>query len=1399
MTGKEKSASKLGPQSDGESGAGVGLSLGIGGKSGGGSSTSLLLDFRRRRNAGESITAKDFLAGTKLELDSESIVDFAFAEFLDDEKKGVEGSEDRIAAEFPQLANEIKRQISFHRALNSADKSQSESRTNNSLTDSPVENANETEADADFLADGSIGSLQIPGVEMVKTLGRGGMGVVYLANQPKLNRLVAVKLLLGGTLASSAHRARFRAEAQAAASLRHPNIVQIDEVGEAHGQPFLIMEYVNGGTLEQFLHEHAPSPRESASFARTIALAVYQAHQQGIVHRDLKPGNILLARQSDAKSPHQNHSRAQTATASTLDAATREPSSLAELTPKIADFGLAKVLPSDQTKGGPTLTMAGDLLGTPSYMAPEQVNDNNAVGPGTDVYSLGAILYQLLSRRPPFLEMSAWETIQQVLKTEPAALPPTVPRDLRTICLKCLQKQPKSRYTSMSQLAKDLDNFLAGKPISARRTTTMERTASWCRRNKAVSILGSLVIVALATVLGISVWSQGRLAKLLDDSKTSRDGEAAAHKQSLANLWDALIAEARAQQTSGRVDQRKKSLDAVIQARDLMAQVGGTPARVAALRDTAAACTTLFDLKKISVWRGPPITKESSFSSDRVWNRVAQFATDKILITEEFGSKRIDEFPSPGGEGLSLSPNGEFLAVWGSDCHVYDLRRIPAIAIASFPSAGWWDFSTNSDKLVGSSKNGLVVVDVKSGMIERTYNDLKTNNPIAFSHDNRLFAVYSGSSIVVVDLYSGTKINEFEAPETFDSIFCLAWHPDNKRIAAGIYSGNLIALWDVHSGQIVRQFRTPQFNFVGLSFDSTGQCLIAKHSWSGFIGVFDTESEKLLVETQGVLYGSVSAEPGGGARMMVRSTSDELVIHEFRSQNVVQSYRANAGSTIIRLLATVSPNDRWLAVSTESGIELFDNATFDRVAELPIGRPFHDRVTFDRNGRLWIHLPNGWLRWKVGESGISAPEFLPTTNNFCPIEVNQDGTWGLVSDAEIVKLVSLVGPSREIMLGNHFDVRNATFSQDSRFVATGGNNSEGGAKVWNAADGRMLAHLKTGQHCEVAFSPDSRFLLTSPNGGEIWDTSNWTLRISLKSSDSSPTGFRTAFSRDSKWLALSRSDGTIQLWDIRSGEIAAVLRYPAQHRANGLTFSVDQNSIIVVGSRDGTVHRWNLTQIKDEMAAIGIPFGTFANLNSDSIKSGDERRLPSDPFSIEESDTTKDLMIKGLRTEAARAMEIRNWKVSLTLLEEIVRVTDEKDERDLNSLAWELLVAPSEFRDPEKSLRYAMATVKLNQDPMYLNTLGTAQFRCGRIREAIESLTKSLGDGSAVSVCFDHYLLACCHAKLDDMELAELHFSKGRETQSAHESNSSARWISEAHLFRTEASDAITAAKARKK
>ena len=312
----------------------------------------------------------------------------------------------------------------------------------------------------------------VPGYEILDRLDRGGMGVVYKARHHQLNRIVALKMVLAGEHADAEILARFHVEAEAVARLRHPHIVEIYDIGTANGVPYIALEYLPGGSLEQLFRQSPQPPRRCAELLVPLAQAIHTAHLAGIVHRDLKPANVLLAEDGTAK---------------------------------ITDFGVAK------RREGVEQTQTGQIIGTPGYMAPEQARgESKSVGPAADVYSLGAILYEALTGQPPFQGEAILQTLQKVLNDEPVSprkLVPHVPADLETICLRALRKDAKDRYPTAQEFADELDRFLHDEPVRARPLSWLEKVCRWCRRKPTLAGLlaattALMLMAGLAILLG---------------------------------------------------------------------------------------------------------------------------------------------------------------------------------------------------------------------------------------------------------------------------------------------------------------------------------------------------------------------------------------------------------------------------------------------------------------------------------------------------------------------------------------------------------------------------------------------------------------------------------------------------------------------------------------------------------------------------------------------------------------------------------------------------------------------------------------------------------------------------------------------------------------------------------
>jgi WD40 repeat protein len=736
----------------------------------------------------------------------------------------------------------------------------------------------------------------VQGYELLGKLGQGGMGVVYKARQLRADRLVAVKMIRGGDDTEPEYLARFRTEAEAAARLQHPSIVQIYEVGEHDGLPFFSLELVEGGSLRERLDEGPLPVCEAAALVQTLAGAMAAAHQRGVLHRDLKPGNVLLA---------------------------------ADGTPKVTDFGLAKKLddPSGQTQ-------SGAVVGTPSYMAPEQAaGKSKDIGPAADVYALGAVLYECLTGRPPFRGPTTWETLAQVLSEEPVPvrqLQPTVPRDLETICLKCLQKEPGKRYASAGALAADLDRFLAGAPVLARPVGGLERALRWARRHPtaAALVLTSGVLLLLLVAGAVALWFDAQVRDLnaqlngaLQETEQQRD-EARGQRAEAERQKGAAEA-ARA----GEEEQRKQAE---------AARAGETEQRA-----RAQGLLYLMRIERAhSAWRENDVRRaddilETCGAEQRghwEWRYLWRLCHSDLLTLKGHTANVNSVAFSPDGSRLASASADGSVKVWDQTGH-------EVLTLAANP----WQvyevvWSPDGKRLASASVDGTVRAwDAQTGKQALTLTG-HTNWVwgVAWSPDGtRLASAADDRTVRVWDATTGQEALRLKGHTS--AVSGVAWSPDGTRLASAAeqfdaqrkeFNGEL-KLWDARTGQ---QALTLKGAGLHVTFSPDGSRL-ASASGDRTIRVWDAATGVELLSLKGA--GNCLAFSPDGTHLA--STGGDLTVKVWDAKSGQLGLSLRAPAAVMDL--AWSPDGRHLAsgggnLDMPGDVKLWDARTGQEVLSL---------------------------------------------------------------------------------------------------------------------------------------------------------------------------------------------------------------------------------------------------------------------------------------------------------------------------------------------------------------------------------------------------------------------------------------------------------------------------------
>jgi WD40 repeat protein len=1012
--------------------------------------------------------------------------------------------------------------------------------------------------------------------ELGAEIARGGMGVVFRARQVSLDRPVAVKMILAGQLASPAQVTRFYTEAASAAKLEHPNIVPIYEVGTHEGQHFYSMKLVEGGSLAEWMATRRPPSGErlhpaaklkeakrfrtdrQVEFAKILvktARAVHYAHQHGVLHRDLKPTNILLD---------------------------------AEIEPYVTDFGLAKVA-EDQGD----LTHSRAVLGTPAYMAPEQaVGSGGAWRTAGDIYSLGAILYEVLAGRPPFIGATPFEILRQVIESEPPPLSEVreeLDKDLATICFKCLSKNPDARYRSSEALAEDLERWIAGEPVQARPVKWSERLWRQCKRQPIlVSLWGTVVVLAIVLLVE-AVAASSRIAR---EARRAR----AAETRATERLWQSLLDQARAERRSGREGQRFRSLDAVRQAAAIRLGLTGVADRAAAeleLRNEAIAALALPDVRFTPAFASRGGSTVAFDSEVTVYAQTQSGGPIRIVGLRE--NREVALLPATGSDPARLygfSADRRFFAVKyanGEAC-VWDL--VGTNIILRVPRSDGCAFCGKENGfLVCNDQLNAALFFLESGRESKKWSLTHRLSPTRFNPAGDRFAglVESRRALQVYNVETD------QPPETLDNgdeIASFAWSPDGGQIAAG-YDNGAIVLWNTRDGTSSKLVEAHEDRIDRVGFSRSGDLLVSC-AWDRAFRLWDLSTRRQLLAADLV------------TPQMVFAPGDRLIAYAIRAGQVgfieltidreFWRLQGQPGGQRGSWSLDLSPDGRLLAASNTDGVRLWELTTGQTLRFLPIGNC--RSAIFSPDGRCLITTGERGLavwnmqitrRGNVDQLHLDLPRFIGSGQPFAYSSLCGDGRQIATALADgTTTIVYDLASGRDLF---HFaSPRPAiavALSPNGRWLATGTWGAGSSVRVWDTTTQHLVHELPMPNSANVFFSPDNRHLLTASEAYRMWETGSWRELYHVVEPENHQIPGEAAFSPDSQLLAIVVHGREVRLVDADTGRRLADLAPPEHRLLSGIRFSRDGTKLAAL-EWDQQVQDWNLRWIRDELARLRL-------------------------------------------------------------------------------------------------------------------------------------------------------------------------------------------------------------------
>lgn len=977
--------------------------------------------------------------------------------------------------------------------------------------------------------------------ELLQEIARGGMGIVYRARQVSLNRTVALKTIVGPKLSDPKFVRRFQTEAEAAAQLQHPHIVTIYDFGEVEGHYYYTMDFVEGQSLAQLVRSGPLTPRQAALYVKTMAEAMHYAHQHGVLHRDLKPSNVLID-QNDQ--------------------------------PRVTDFGLAKLLHTEAER-----TATGEAMGSPSYMAPEQAEGRwGEISVRSDVYALGAILYELVGGAPPFKAESALATLKQVVDSPPPSLRlnhPGVPLDLETISLKCLEKDPRRRYSSAQELADELGRYLRNEPILARPIRLPEQAWRWCQRNpKLAGAIGAALLALVVGSAGIT-WQWRRAEGLRtraesDFHQTRRHLYAAdmyaANQAFLGNNWGSSrrLLEAH-RPLAGQEDLRG------FEWRYLWSQVRGEPLAILPGHTNVVTALAFSPDGKLLVSAG----REACL---RVWN-VPRRALQAVLPCLSGHIFRLAF--SSGGKQLAVGAS-EGVQLWDTESWKVMVHLPIASATVAYAPSNSLLAIGQSNVIWGSARTGPAVL----WDLERKVPVLRLDNcggRLAFSPDGRTLATGNwGDEIKLWDVPDGrlqqTLTNGFR-------LLALEFSPDGQYLGTVQWNEGA-GLWSMPSGRWLGPLTGATYRVRALAFSPDSQ-RIATAGSDQTIDLWDTPTRRLIARLHG--HGSEiwSLAFSPDANLLASGGRDEAI---FLWAPVPRSPGNSITGLVERLGSptfALSSNGARVAALTTKGLGVWNTHDCRPVrealaAEVPLG------FSSDVNRLLTLREPATVLSWDLSTHQATKLAELPAPfdrDHDC--RLSPSGRWIAYgsSEARLYLVETQTGRSVAEPQPHLTYILALSFTPDEKFLAT--SDRSGQAFLWEVPSLRQrgVFHGHKDYIRGLALSPDGTSLATASADGTVrlWGLPDCRLVATLHGHNED--AIDAAFSPDGRTLATSSYDRTVRLWHLATYREMARLPHP--DRVLRITFSSDGRSLVSMG-RDGTMRFWQAPTLAEIPTAEAV-------------------------------------------------------------------------------------------------------------------------------------------------------------------------------------------------------------------